>query len=261
MVTVVDRYLRAVRSLIDTLGVSLADALEMARIPLEMREPVRIQTRKRRRFPSGARTCSPGQADLAVGSSCGIHPQAITGSGSASTSLTGWGGHKRTWARWTTQTDRILSHIEDPRPTGPAEFDVRGLVMGYVPSGKTANFCALPAKAADAGYKLVIILSGIHNSLRLQTQRRIDRTLGIDATGVPRAPSPGVDGSHSHSVRCTATSVLALSTRTSYRATSTSCSSARRTPRSSDGLTVGWRPTPASLPVLIIDDEADQACS
>ncbi|MCX6376459.1 MAG: hypothetical protein NTU88_10585 [Armatimonadetes bacterium] len=82
-------------------------------------------------------------------------------------------------------TDRILSHLEDPRPEGPPEFSVRGLVMGYVQSGKTANFCALVAKAADLGYKLVIVLSGIHNSLRLQTQRRINRALGLDPSGVP----------------------------------------------------------------------------
>ncbi len=37
-----------------------------------------------------------------------------------------------------------------------------GLVVGYVQSGKTANFTALIAKAVDAGYKSIIVLSGIH---------------------------------------------------------------------------------------------------
>ena len=51
-------------------------------------------------------------------------------------------------------------------------------MVGYVQSGKTANFSALIAKAADAGYKIVIVLSGLHNTLRQQTQRRLERDLG-----------------------------------------------------------------------------------
>lgn len=83
-------------------------------------------------------------------------------------------------------SDRVLAHIEDPRPEGPDAFQVRGLVLGYVQSGKTANFSALTAKAADAGYKLVIVLSGIHNELRRQTQRRLAQELGLapDPAGV-----------------------------------------------------------------------------
>jgi hypothetical protein len=91
---------------------------------------------------------------------------------------------------WST---KILSYIEDPKDGAPHakdEFRVAGLVLGYVQSGKTANFTALIAKAVDRGYKLVIVLSGIHNSLRAQTQRRLDLELGLvdDAKGVGRAP-------------------------------------------------------------------------
>ena len=50
----------------------------------------------------------------------------------------------------------------------------RGLVMGHVQSGKTANYCGLVCKAADAGYKVIIVLSGVHNSLRSQTQIRVE---------------------------------------------------------------------------------------
>lgn len=57
------------------------------------------------------------------------------------------------------------------------EFNYKGLVVGYVQSGKTANFTALIAKAADAGYKFIIVLSGIHSVLRRQTQIRLDREL------------------------------------------------------------------------------------
>jgi hypothetical protein len=53
----------------------------------------------------------------------------------------------------------------------------RGLIVGYVQSGKTTNFTSVIAKAADVGYKLVIVLSGIHNGLRKQTQQRLDEQL------------------------------------------------------------------------------------
>ena len=49
--------------------------------------------------------------------------------------------------------------------------------MGYVQSGKTTNFTALIAKAIDAGYRLIIVLSGTTNLLRNQTQRRLDMEL------------------------------------------------------------------------------------
>ena len=69
-------------------------------------------------------------------------------------------------------TNDILERIEDPQRQGP--WDRRGLVMGHVQSGKTANYCGLVCKAADAGYKVIIVLSGVHNSLRSQTQIRLD---------------------------------------------------------------------------------------
>ena len=53
----------------------------------------------------------------------------------------------------------------------------RGLVMGYVQSGKTANFTGVVARAADAGYRLIIVLAGTWNILRNQTQRRFDKEL------------------------------------------------------------------------------------
>ena len=48
------------------------------------------------------------------------------------------------------------------------------MVVGYVQSGKTANYIGLINKALDAGYKYIIVLAGIHNNLRSQTQSRID---------------------------------------------------------------------------------------
>ena len=67
---------------------------------------------------------------------------------------------------------RILGHLQNPKSEG--EWDRRGLVIGHVQSGKTANYLGLIAKAADAGYKFIVVIAGIHNNLRKQTQERID---------------------------------------------------------------------------------------
>ena len=76
-------------------------------------------------------------------------------------------------------TDFLLSRFE--KPTRPGKWDRRGMVVGQVQSGKTANYTGLICKAADAGYRLIIVLAGIHNSLRSQTQLRLDREfLGFD---------------------------------------------------------------------------------
>ena len=50
----------------------------------------------------------------------------------------------------------------------------RGLVIGDVQSGKTATYTGLICKAADAGYKVVILLTGITETLRKQTQERME---------------------------------------------------------------------------------------
>jgi hypothetical protein len=76
-------------------------------------------------------------------------------------------------------TDKILERLEEPQRDGP--WDRRGMVVGSVQSGKTANYIGLINKAIDAGYKLVIILAGIHSNLRSQTQLRLDEgVLGFD---------------------------------------------------------------------------------
>lgn len=85
-------------------------------------------------------------------------------------------------------TDGILAEIADPRSE---TFDIRGLVLGYVQSGKTANFTALIAKAADVGFRLIIVLSGLDNGLRRQTQIRLDKELCGYADNRPGAvPMP-----------------------------------------------------------------------
>lgn len=69
-------------------------------------------------------------------------------------------------------TERVLDGLFDP--TVNASINKYGLVVGQVQSGKTSNYTGLICKAADAGYKLIIVLAGIHNNLRSQTQLRLD---------------------------------------------------------------------------------------
>ena len=82
----------------------------------------------------------------------------------------GWA--TRTLQRSNELTDEVMGLLEDPARLGP--WDRRGMVVGQVQSGKTSNYIALICKAADAGYKFVVVLTGTTNSLRAQTQLRID---------------------------------------------------------------------------------------
>lgn len=78
-------------------------------------------------------------------------------------------------------TEDILGLLEDPLRTD--SWDRRGLVVGHVQSGKTSNYTGLINKAADAGYKIIIVLAGMHNNLRSQTQMRLEEgILGYETT-------------------------------------------------------------------------------
>jgi hypothetical protein len=69
-------------------------------------------------------------------------------------------------------TDTILDRMGNPNERG--SWDRKGMVVGHVQSGKTQNYTGLVCKAADAGYRLIVVIAGIHNNLRNQTQARID---------------------------------------------------------------------------------------
>lgn len=96
-------------------------------------------------------------------------------------------------------TDEVIRRLSDP--TRAEIYQSKGLVMGHVQSGKTANFTGVTAKAIDAGYRLVIVLTGMMDNLRNQTQRRFDMELvgrenilfGIDPTDQELIDEVGVD--------------------------------------------------------------------
>ena len=69
-------------------------------------------------------------------------------------------------------TDEIVNRLGDPSKKGG--WKRKGLVIGDVQSGKTANYTSVCNKAIDAGYKIIIILAGRTNTLRRQTQKRLE---------------------------------------------------------------------------------------
>lgn len=80
-------------------------------------------------------------------------------------------------------SDDILDLAGDPQREGA--WAGRGLVVGDVQSGKTAAYTALICKAADSGYRLIILLTGRLESLRRQTQERLDEGfVGLDSSEI-----------------------------------------------------------------------------
>lgn len=85
-----------------------------------------------------------------------------------------------------TTTD-IVRRLSDP--ARPEAYQSKGLVVGYVQSGKTANITGVLAKAIDAGYRLIVVLTGTIDLLREQTQRRIDMEL-VGVENILRGADP-----------------------------------------------------------------------
>ena len=155
-------------------------------------------------------------------------------------------------------SNNVLAHLENPQ--SPEGFAIRGLVVGHVQSGKTQNFSALIAKAADAGYKIVIVLSGLHNTLRQQTQRRLERDLGrenVAGVGEPEAGKrwqwmTGSEAWGDFNPGAVNAAVLQGNEKVIFVVKKNKTRLERL---------IGWMSgrVPAHVPVLVIDDEADQA--
>lgn len=78
-------------------------------------------------------------------------------------------------------TDSVMNNIGNPNDN---RFEIFGMVVGHVQSGKTMNYSSLICKAADAGYKFIVVIAGDKNNLRNQTQKRINEYfIGKDAIG------------------------------------------------------------------------------
>jgi hypothetical protein len=139
-----------------------------------------------------------------------------------------------------------------PNPHGQEDYHCRGLVLGYVQSGKTTNFTAVIAKAADAGYRFFIVLSGIHDALRQQTQDRLNDQLW------ERNPDLWNRLTNEGDFRATA-NVDALLATQNQRVLAIVKKNGPRLRALSKWLFGARSNVLANCPVLIIDDEADQA--
>jgi Z1 domain len=167
-------------------------------------------------------------------------------------------------------TNDIMRSLGDPK--SDLSFDKRGLVLGYVQSGKTANFTGLINKAFDAGYKLVIVLSGIHNDLRAQTQLRLEEeVVGISSQQDRKQEKLGVskirENDSQHLIHTLTTVDYDISTHKimgSYNLSNNKTLMVVK--KNKDVLTSlhseldkFLKQVNENVPVLIIDDEADQA--
>lgn len=142
---------------------------------------------------------------------------------------------------------KVVGHFADP---GIRRLKKKGLVLGYVQSGKTANYAAVMAKAADAGYRLCIVMSGMHNNLRRQTQVRLNRDLGVGNWSALTTEDRDF-GEVLHG--------QALLQNPQMRTIAVVKKNGRRLQRLRDWLRDIDPAVRAQAPILLLDDEADQA--
>lgn len=149
-------------------------------------------------------------------------------------------------------TEEIMASIAEPR----VDQDKRlGLVIGNVQSGKTANFSAVIAKALDTGYKFILVLSGVHNNLRKQTQERIERDLGVEDDPSAWYKLTGVEGDFGTQHVSNASSIVA----NHDRVLAVVKKNGGRLRNVLEFLRKIDADTMRDTPFLIIDDESDQA--
>lgn len=162
-------------------------------------------------------------------------------------------------------TNEILKSIGNPK--GKDTFDKRGLVLGHVQSGKTANFTGLINKAYDIGYKLVIVLAGMHNDLRSQTQLRLEREVvgtidGItgEKQGVAMVKTGGIQIETWTTVQNDISNNNAIGIKNLDKPILLVVKKQKDVlPKLIDLLSNSINHSDIRPPVLIIDDEADQA--
>lgn len=147
-------------------------------------------------------------------------------------------------------SSRILDLCGAP---GWDEIRTKGLVLGYVQSGKTTNFMAVISKAADVGYRLFVVLSGLTDNLRYQTQQRVESIL-VGAN--PQAWHLLTDLETDFAVSANAANLLS---KPALRMIAVVKKNPARLRRLAAWLESAGEEVLKTLPILLIDDEADQA--
>lgn len=175
-------------------------------------------------------------------------------------------------------TDDILSRIGDPTKGGV--WNKRGMIVGDVQSGKTSNYIGLINKAADLGFHIIIVLTGLYESLRQQTQVRIDegfigytsdeknlnfgQAIGVELYRKPKKipVQPITKAGEAGDLRKSKLPNLSLNTNDYYAIVVKKNPSVLKTLLNwlhSRGDSKGLYKTIKGIPLLIIDDEADYA--
>lgn len=149
-------------------------------------------------------------------------------------------------------TSAIVAHLAEPNVSNDKR---RGLVVGNVQSGKTANYAAVIAKALDEGYRFIIVMSGIHSNLRQQTQRRLERDLATDENNTEWYRLTSESGDIGREFIKNAGAVAGGDAKIFAVVKKNS----RRLKNLYDFLRGIDPATKARTPILIIDDESDQA--
>jgi hypothetical protein len=163
----------------------------------------------------------------------------------------------------------MLCSLGDPKST--ETWDRRGLIFGHVQSGKTANFIGLIARAADAGYRMIIVLTTNDEKLRSQTQKRIDEGFIGHDTGDDNKEKVGVGAykNYNNPISITTTKTDNLGSIRKTNITPEMIEKPwlvilKKNTRRLEDLH-GWLKTDAvndkiqDMPLLLIDDEADWA--
>lgn len=142
-----------------------------------------------------------------------------------------------------------------------------GLVVGYVQSGKTLSFTVVTALARDNGFPLVVLLAGTKKNLHQQTSRRLRADLQVERAGGispwSLVDNPRVDGPEAESIRSAVSTFSNASIPVAFRPTAVI--TVMKNPTRLDHVTElvkRLRDDGAltdSTPVLVVDDEADQA--
>lgn len=147
---------------------------------------------------------------------------------------------------------RVVSLMRPP--AAPGRINTRGLVLGYVQSGKTTSFTAVAAKAADVGYRFIVVLSGITDNLRNQTQRRLERDLVGDNNHLwVLLTEVGKDFSHGPR------NAASFLSDPNHRLLAVVKKNPARLRRLLQFLNGAGEQVLLECPILVIDDEADQA--
>ncbi|WP_419172635.1 Z1 domain-containing protein [Halobacteriovorax sp.] len=156
-------------------------------------------------------------------------------------------------------SNSVVSKLANPKLTldDSETNQIKGLVLGYVQSGKTANYSAVISKALDAGYKFIIVLAGIHNNLRYQTEVRLREEI-VKPSELMADPITRMDekGDFNEKLTQSANRVLGGSDGFGIAVLKKNASVLRKF---NTWLSKAKPEILANTSVLIIDDESDQA--